>query len=108
MTDPCSGYDLLLMVYADGEAEPEERRAVEAHIAGCRACAQRLGEWHALSRHADTLVMDMSSARRTASVPAPAVPGTDRSSTPASGPPTTPRLPDAPAAEAPRLRARRP
>lgn len=71
MTDPCSGFDLLLMVYADGEAAPDERRAVEAHIGGCPRCRQRLTEWQALSREADGLVKEWSGDNAPARAPTP-------------------------------------
>jgi Tol biopolymer transport system component len=56
MTEVCSGLDLLLMVYADGEASPDEAARVETHVQHCERCRRRLAEWQGLSRETDTLV----------------------------------------------------
>ncbi len=85
MTDPCSGFDLLLMVYADGEATPDERRAVEAHIDGCPHCRQRLTEWQTLSREADSLVKEWSGDKTPAHLATPRSPAADRPSVSAAG-----------------------
>jgi Tol biopolymer transport system component len=81
MTDRCSGFDLLLMVYADGEAAPDERYAVEAHIADCLHCRQRLSEWQALSREADSLVKEVSGDNAPAHPAAPRRDAADQPST---------------------------
>ncbi|MBI5209073.1 MAG: zf-HC2 domain-containing protein [Elusimicrobia bacterium] len=38
----CSGFEVILSAYADGEATPLERRRLEEHLAGCKACGVRL------------------------------------------------------------------
>ncbi|MCL4508668.1 MAG: zf-HC2 domain-containing protein [Chloroflexi bacterium] len=45
MTQSCSSVDLLLMVYADGEATEPERALVEGHLRQCKRCRARLQEW---------------------------------------------------------------
>src|SRR5580704_3088934 len=36
----CAEFDILLCDYSDGTLRPEERAAVESHLAACPACAQ--------------------------------------------------------------------
>jgi len=40
--------ELALELRAVGEAPPQEREAMEAHLAGCAACGAREAEWRAL------------------------------------------------------------
>ena len=40
--DPCSKINYKLSAYMDGELKPEDRAAVEAHIASCALCAAEL------------------------------------------------------------------
>ena len=101
MTDPCGGFDLLLMVYADGEATPDERRAVEAHIAGCLPCRQRLTEWQALNRNAATLVKELSTGTVPAHLARPRSAAGDRPFATAAGQSNPPRTPVAHSNDAP-------
>src|SRR5215211_4896815 len=39
MQPGCDDIELLISKYVDGEATPEEREEVDAHIAACDACA---------------------------------------------------------------------
>jgi anti-sigma factor RsiW len=48
VTENCSDYEMLLHALADGELDAGHVREVEAHIAGCAACAQKLKAVRAL------------------------------------------------------------
>jgi anti-sigma factor RsiW len=45
----CEDVEKGLIAYADEVAAPAERRAVEAHLAGCDACRMRVAEFRAVS-----------------------------------------------------------
>lgn len=45
----CEAWSEPLSAWLDGEAEPEERARVEAHLARCEACAARVHAFRALS-----------------------------------------------------------
>jgi len=46
----CDGVEPLVEAYVDGELDVERALAVEAHVAGCTACAARLEKTRALAR----------------------------------------------------------
>jgi anti-sigma factor RsiW len=48
VTESCADYDLLLHALADGELDAGHVRDVEAHVAGCAACAEKLKAVRAL------------------------------------------------------------
>jgi anti-sigma factor RsiW len=44
----CAEFDVLLHALIDGELDAEHAREVEAHAAGCSACAERLASFRAM------------------------------------------------------------
>lgn len=49
--------------FLDGDLGPEERRAVEEHLAGCDRCADELAGMHALAEQAASLPAEIAPAR---------------------------------------------
>ena len=45
----CEQIALLLSKYADGEATPDELKAVSSHVAACAECSRKLAEYNELA-----------------------------------------------------------
>lgn len=56
--------EVTLSAYCDGELEDAEARAVEAHIAGCLACQERLGDMRAADDAASEMFRAMAPPER--------------------------------------------
>jgi len=62
MAGPCDGLDLQLMAYADGEATADEHERIEAHLATCERCRNRVEEWRTLSTQANRSIARLGAA----------------------------------------------